>query len=223
VSPADVQFPWNVVDGGFPFAAWQLPFALGVILGYHRERVATALTPRLRTVAAAGGIMIAILLIAAFQFTLADRAADQPSPLAWLLSSDLVFGKNDLRPGRLLALLGLATFAFALVSVAWLPIRRALGWLLLPLGQRSLGAYGLHLFVVAFSATWVGDMLRIGMETPIDADNTLLQFVGIVLIWALLPVLPWLGRVEHLASIGAPLTHPLFRFLRLRPPFAETA
>jgi hypothetical protein len=27
-SPADVQFPWNVVDGGFPFAAWQLPFAM---------------------------------------------------------------------------------------------------------------------------------------------------------------------------------------------------
>jgi hypothetical protein len=28
VFPADVQFPWNVVDGGFPFAAWQLPFAM---------------------------------------------------------------------------------------------------------------------------------------------------------------------------------------------------
>jgi hypothetical protein len=223
VSPADVQFPWNVVDGGFPFAAWQLPFALGVIVGYHRERIAVALSSHVRTAVVLIGMVIAIGLIAAFQLTIADRASDQPSALAWLLSSDLVFGKNDLRPGRLLALLGVATFAYALVSAAWLPIRRGLGWLLLPLGQRSLGAYGLHLFVVAFSATWLGDMLRIGMEHPIDADNTVLQFVGIVLIWALLPVLPWLGRVEHLASIGAPLTHPLFRFLRSRQPVAETA
>jgi hypothetical protein len=223
VSPADVQFPWNVVDGGFPFAAWQLPFALGVIIGYHRERITAALTSRMRTAIVIVGAAIAVVLIAAFQLTLADRAADQPSLLAWLLSSDLVFGKNDLRPGRLLALLGVATFAYALVSVAWLPIRRAFGWILLPLGQRSLGAYGLHLFVVAFSATWIGDMLRIGMENPVEADNTVLQFAGIVLIWAVLPALPWLGRVEHLASIGAPLSHPLFRFLRQRPSVAETA
>jgi hypothetical protein len=216
ISPADVQFPWNVVDGGFPFAAWQLPFAMGVIIGYHRDRIARALTPSARVAMVVGGTVLSILLILAFQLTIADRASDQPSALAWLLSSDLVFGKNDLRPGRLLALFGVATFAFALVTILWAPIRRGLGWLLLPLGQRSLGAYGIHLFVLAVSDSWVGDLLRIG------TDNTLLQVASILTIWALVPVIPWLGEIEHLASRVAPLTHPFVQRFGARIPAAET-
>jgi hypothetical protein len=216
ISPADVQFPWNVVDGGFPFAAWQLPFAMGVIIGYHRDRIARALTPSARVAMVVGGTVLSILLILAFQLTIADRASDQPSALAWLLSSDLVFGKNDLRPGRLLALFGVATFAFALVTILWAPIRRGLGWLLLPLGQRSLGAYGIHLFVLAVSDSWVGDLLRIG------TDNTLLQVASILVIWALVPVIPWLGEIEHLASRVAPLTHPFVQRFGARIPAAET-
>jgi hypothetical protein len=216
ISPADVQFPWNVVDGGFPFAAWQLPFAMGVIIGYHRDRIARALTPSARVAMVVGGTVLSILLILAFQLTIADRASDQPSALAWLLSSDLVFGKNDLRPGRLLALFGVATFAFALVTILWAPIRRGLGWLLLPLGQRSLGAYGIHLFVLALSDSWVGDLLRIG------TDNTLLQVASILTIWALVPVIPWLGEIEHLASRVAPLTHPFVQRFGARIPAAET-
>jgi hypothetical protein len=216
ISPADVQFPWNVVDGGFPFAAWQLPFAMGVIIGYHRDRIARALTPSARVAMVVGGTVLSILLILAFQLTIADRASDQPSALAWLLSSDLVFGKNDLRPGRLLALFGVATFAFALVTIFWAPIRRGLGWLLLPLGQRSLGAYGIHLFVLALSDSWVGDLLRIG------TDNTLLQVASILTIWALVPVIPWLGEIEHLASRVAPLTHPFVQRFGARIPAAET-
>jgi len=217
ISPADVQFPWNVVDGGFPFAAWQLPFAMGVIIGYHRDRIARALSPAVRIAIVVAGSVVALALIVAFQFTIADRASAQPSALAWLLSSDLVFGKNDLRPGRLLALVGVATFAYALVSVLWVPVRRGLSWLLLPLGQRSLGAYGLHLPILALSNSWVGDLLRIG------TDNTLVQIVSILLIWALLPVIPWLGEIEHLASRVAPLTHPFIRrFSQQRAPAAET-
>jgi hypothetical protein len=216
VSPADVQFPWNVVDGGFPFAAWQLPFAMGVIIGYHRDRIAEALTPRVRTAIVVGGALLSLVLIIAFQLTIADRASDQPSALAWLLSSDLVFGKNDLRPGRLLALVGVASFAYALVTMLWVPIRRALGWLFLPLGQRSLGAYGIHLFVLALSDSWIGDLLRVG------TDNTLLQIVSIVIIWALLPVIPWLGEIEHLASRVAPLTHPFVQRFGARRPATET-
>jgi len=216
ISPADVQFPWNVVDGGFPFAAWQLPFAMGVIIGYHRERIARALAPSHRVAMVVVGMIISILLIVAFQLTIADRASDQPSALAWLLSSDLVFGKNDLRPGRLLALVGVATFAFAIVTILWAPIRRGLGWLLLPLGQRALGAYGIHLFVLALSDSWVGDLLRIG------TDNTLLQVASILIIWALVPVIPWLGEIEHLASRVAPLTHPFVQRFGARIPAAET-
>ena len=102
------------------------------------------------------------------------------------------------------------------MTILWAPIRRGLGWLLLPLGQRSLGAYGIHLFVLALSDSWVGDLLRIG------TDNTLLQVASILTIWALVPVIPWLGEIEHLASRVAPLTHPFVQRFGARVPAAET-
>jgi hypothetical protein len=125
-----------------------------------------------------------------------------------------VFGKNDLRPGRIVALLGVATTIFTLVTIFWAPIRRALGWLLLPLGQRALGAYALHLFIIAAAHSWIGDPLASGGE------HTLIQVVGIVLIWAALPLLPWLAEIEHLAT-RASLAHPLARFLGVRRQAAE--
>jgi len=209
VSPEEVQFPWAVVDGGFPFAAWQVLFATGVVLGYHRERLKQLLTPRVRIAIVALGITLAVTLITLFQMEIADPKASDPSALGWLLSSELVFGKNDLRPGRIVALLGVATTIFTLVTIFWAPVRRALGWLLLPLGQRALGAYALHLFIIAAAHSWIADPLRTGGEA------TLLQVVGIALIWAALPLLPWLAEIEHLAA-RASLVHPLARFVGVR-------
>lgn len=217
ISPEEVAFPWDVQDGGFPFAAWQVLFATGVLVGWHRERITRGLSPAVRVAFVGVGTIIAVLLIAGFELTIADRASTEPSGLAWLLSSDLVFGKHDLRPGRVVALAGVATFAYALTTVAWVPLRRAVGWLLLPLGQRALGAYGLHLFVVALAWSVIGDPLRSGGE------HTLIQVIGIALIWAALPLLPWLGEVEHLASRAAPLIHPLARFLGMQPVPADAA
>lgn len=216
VSPEEVQFPWAVVDGAFPFAAWQVLFATGVVLGYHRERIQRLLTPRARVALVALGLALAVTLITLFQMELADPNASDPSAIGWLLSSELVFGKNDLRPGRIVALLGVATTIFTLVTVFWAPIRRVLGWLLLPLGQRALGAYGLHLFIVAAAHSWIGDPLASGGE------HTTIQVVGILLIWAALPLLPWLANVEHLAT-RASLSHPLARFLRVGRQTAEAA
>jgi hypothetical protein len=192
-------------------------FATGVLIGWHRERIAHALSPVARRAIVAVGTTVALLLIAGFQIALADRSATEPSGLAWFLSSDLVFGKHDLRPGRAVALAGVATFAYFVATIAWVPLRRALGWLLLPLGQRALGAYGLHLFVVAIAWSVIGDPLRSGGE------HTLIQVVGIALIWAALPLLPWLGEVEHLASRAVPLIHPLARLVGTRPLPADTA
>jgi hypothetical protein len=216
VSPEEVQFPWAVVDGGFPFAAWQVLFATGVVLGYHRERLKQIITPRLRIAIVAVGLTLAVTLIALFQMELGDPKATDPSAIGWLLSSDLVFGKNDLRPGRIVALLGVATTIFTLVTIFWVPVRRALGWLLMPLGQRALGAYALHLFIIAAAHSWIGDPLRSGGE------HTLIQVVGIILIWAALPLLPWLAEIEHLAT-RATLAHPLARFLGVRRQAPEAA
>src|SRR2546428_11821513 len=54
---------------------------------------------------------------------------------------EILFDKNDARIGRILALFAVASFAYAAVTVWWVPIKRAIGWLLLPMGRRALFAY----------------------------------------------------------------------------------
>jgi hypothetical protein len=93
-----------------------------------------------------------------------------------------LFGKPDLRIGRLLVFAGFFTFAFTLVTVAWEPIRRALGWLLLPLGQDALSAYILHLFVVALAVKVRPLVFEVTSATPLE--NTLFQLTGVSFIWA---------------------------------------
>jgi hypothetical protein len=95
---------------------------------------------------------------------------------------DHLFGKVDLRVGRLVVFVGFFGFAFTLVTVAWEPIRRALGWLLLPLGQDALSAYILHLFAVALAAKIRPLVFESALATPLE--NTLFQLTGVIFIWA---------------------------------------
>src|SRR2546428_10921772 len=55
---------------------------------------------------------------------------------------EILFDKNDARIGRILALFAVASFAYAAVTVWWVPIKRAIGWLLLPMGRRGPFADG---------------------------------------------------------------------------------
>jgi len=123
---------WSIVDGGFPFAAWQLLFFLGLAIGYHRERIAAYLRPA-RLVAVGVAAILALLAVdaVATHFVVGWTGLD---------TQELLFDKNDARIGRIFALLGAASFLYAAVTVAWVPLRRAAGWLLMPLGQRSLFA-----------------------------------------------------------------------------------
>src|SRR5207249_4938233 len=36
---------WEITDGGFPLSAWQLIFVIGLLVGFHRARIATVLRP----------------------------------------------------------------------------------------------------------------------------------------------------------------------------------
>jgi hypothetical protein len=101
---------------------------------------------------------------------------------------DQFSGKVDLRIGRLLVFTGFFTFAMALVTLAWAPIRRMLGWLLLPLGQDALSAYILHLFVVALAVKV--KPLVFGATPATPTDNALFQMIGIALIWTAIILRP---------------------------------
>ena len=206
--PQEVQLPWPIVDGGFPISAWQVLFANGVIVGYHRDTIKRWLTPRRRTVAFAAAGSAAVVLIGLFAVAV---ASGQASLLTWVLSTDLLFGKNDVRVGRIISIFAVVPFLYGLVTILWRPLIRALGWLLMPLGRNALGAYAVHLFVAAAAASWIGDPLRS------SGEHTLIQVTGIAIVWASLSVLPWLAVLEaELSARTAQLRHPLARLLGLR-------
>jgi hypothetical protein len=190
LDPQHAQFPWAVANNYFHFPAWQVVFITALVIGYHRQRLAQCcarLSPRV--VLGLCGVLVAgtIVLYA--------------SNLLPAVLVERLFGKVDLRIGRLLAFASFFGFAFALLTVAWLPLSRALGWLLFPLGQNALTAYNLHLFVVAFLSRvpfWLAT------DTPPTAmQNTLLQIAGVGCIWAAIRLQPaamaqghkWMVRV----------------------------
>ncbi|HZP95568.1 MAG TPA: OpgC domain-containing protein [Candidatus Limnocylindria bacterium] len=161
---------WSIVDGGFPFSAWQLLFFLGLAIGYHRRRVEPFLRPsRLVAMGLAALVALVVVNLVASRYVAGWIGAD-----VW----DLLFDKNDARIGRVLALAGAASLLYATATVAWAPLRRWAGWLLLPLGQRSLFAYGVQLFVVAF---WSSELMA---PVRLDRENALFQGAAVLMVWA---------------------------------------
>ena len=114
-----------------------------------------------------------------------------------LIGSDnllvLLFGKGDVRPGRLLASLVVFGFFYLLVTVAWRPLYRTLGWLLMPLGENALYAYAAHILLVALVGVVVLILGPLGR-----GSNTLLtlwprfdQKAFSELVWTRAPLLFW--------------------------------
>ena len=171
---------WSIVDGGFPFSAWQLLFFLGLALGYHRRRVERLLEPA-RLVAL--GVAAIVALVVANMI-----AAHYVAGWTGVNVEELLFDKNDARIGRVLALLGAASLLYAFVTMGWRPIRRAAGWLLMPLGTRSLFAYGVQLFVVAF---WSSELMA---PVRLDRENALFQGAAVLMVWAVTCLQPSLAQ-----------------------------
>ncbi len=151
--PEQADVPWPIAGNyAFHFSAWQALFFTGMVLGYHRERVARALgrVPRWPALAVSGvGLALLVLLYRGGDALWHLVPTDDGVPVD---VTDLVvtlFGKGDLRPGRLLAFAVVFVFAFLLVDRFWRPLNRGLGWLLLPLGQNALYAYSAHVVFVA--------------------------------------------------------------------------
>ncbi|MDE3112102.1 MAG: OpgC domain-containing protein [Chloroflexota bacterium] len=172
--------PWTILDGGFPFAAWQVLFFSGLVLGYHRQRIARWLAPS-RTIAAgvAGVVALTAVELIARHLLGATNTVDVQT---------LLFDKNDARIGRVLALLAAASFGWALVTLAWAPLRRWTGWLLLRFGQQALFAYGVQLFVVAF---WSSELMA---PVRLDRENALFQSAAVLMVWAACVIWPVVQR-----------------------------
>jgi hypothetical protein len=182
-APQYAQFPWPIAGNQiFNFSAWQALFITAMVIGYHRQRLEPCLmhlSPHVVLGLSGALVAGAIILYAMSDYPLLGQYAVLVDPL---------FGKIDLRFGRLLVFASFFSFALTLLTVAWRPISRALSWLLLPLGQNALTAYTMHILVVVFLpqvSPWI-----VGSFPVTAAQNTLLQTVGVMGIWAAMKLQP---------------------------------
>jgi hypothetical protein len=193
--PREAEFPWTVVDdAAFHFSAWQVLFFTALIIGYYRR----AITAWLRyipqeAVLFASGILLVVCL-GLYWAQLRPLAAALPGVSQANLASQF-FDKSDVRIGRLLAFVVVAAFASSLTTLGWVPIHRALGWLLLPLGQRSLTAYSVHVFVVAALGWVTANFWRTAPQSRLD--TTILQLLGLGMVWGWVRLVPRLTLLAH--------------------------
>jgi hypothetical protein len=196
LAPEALVLPWRIEHAAtFPFAAWQALFFSALVLGYCRQEVAAwfahesarpdgvGLVTRLGLGAAAIGlVLLGIALTTEHAHAMPGVTSLASGSALPLLSADL-FDKPSLGLGRIAAFVSLAVAAYLTVTLFWRPIERLTGWLLIPLGQASLYAYVVHLFLIlaAYNVPpYVGST-----QEGWQLHNTLGQLALVLLLWVM--------------------------------------
>jgi hypothetical protein len=189
VAPQQAVIPWPIEHATtFPFAAWQVLFVSALVLGYRRAELTvwierrsdqlqdSHITSRVVYAAAAG-----VLVVLGVALSVGQAHAMAPSGSA-LAAFDL-YDKASLGIGRLIVFASAAIVIYAALTACWHPIERALGWLLIPLGQASLYAYAVHLFMIVLAYNvppYVGSD-----QGGWELHNTIGQLLLVLLVWAM--------------------------------------
>jgi hypothetical protein len=184
--PEEASIPWYIRHGeNFPLAAWQVLFVTGHVLGFYREQL-TAWLQRFRPLRVVGvgmGLAITLALVSiamgaegGVQFGFFDI---DPNVLTE------TFFKVPLRPWRLVAFISVAIVAYTIATYLWWPIRRVLGWLMLPLGQAALYSYIVHFFLILLVYNLVPWFSTLPWEPSEAVFTPLLQSAVVMLLWVL--------------------------------------
>jgi len=182
IYPEEAAIPWYIRHGeNFPLAAWQVLFVTGYVLGFYRGALTSWLQRfrRLRVAAVALGVAITLALI-----SLAWGAENGFFDLDPNVLNESFF-KVPLRPWRLVAFLSIAIVAYTSATYLWVPIRRALGWLMLPLGQAALYSYIVHFFLILLVYNLAPLLSALPGEAPGELLTSLLQIGVVLLLWTL--------------------------------------
>jgi hypothetical protein len=163
----------------FPLLAWQLLFVHGIVIGYHRKDIGVffarmpSITPRLAVLVTAGFTVFAFC------------CPWSPGP-AWLhlrvvspeRFTDLYegyFSLSDLGIGRLLNLSIALPVAYLMLTRDW-AVTRSLEKVFVVLGQRSLGAFVLHVYGLLLlehlplpNEIWVNTLAQVTLVCAIAA------------------------------------------------------
>ncbi len=186
--PNETQLPWSIAGNYlFYLSAWQVFFFTGLVLGWHHGE----LTHRLAHFPRRAALLVCGLgtagLIVVFRLTnrLGSFVTDpQVVQDVQLFLVEYVFGKADVRPGRIVASIIVFGFLYLLVTEAWQPIRRGLGWFLLPLGRDALYAYAAHV-VLAIPTAMLIETIAVP-ERLERSVNAFVQIGTLLLIWLLI-------------------------------------
>jgi enterochelin esterase-like enzyme len=190
--PDETDIPWTIAGNYLFFlSAWQVFFFTGLVLGWHHESLTTRLAgfPRraalIASAVGAGGLVLLYWATSRLTQFFGDDAATADSVLELeLFLLEFVFGKADVRPGRIVASTIVFLFLYLLVTEAWRPLYRGLGWFLLPLGESALYAYAAHV-VIAVPIAFVLDSATIPEQwgRPLNAA---VQIATLGLLWLLI-------------------------------------
>ncbi len=184
--PEEASIPWYIRHGeNFPVAAWQVLFVTGHVLGFYREALGERIRQfrRFAVVAVALGVAVTLALIS----------------LAWDAGSGVQFGffdidpnvlnetffKVPLRPWRLVAFLSVAIVAYTMATYLWVPLRRTVGWLMLPLGQAALYSYIVHFFLILLVYNLAPAISLLPWGSSEAVFTPILQIAVVMLLWVL--------------------------------------
>jgi hypothetical protein len=166
----------------FPVLSWQFVFYGGMVAGFHHRAVFARLADP------EGGWMMRVALAGTVLFALAalgnPGTAFWPWPLPWRYDSasfqliyDTWLAKERLAPLRLLNNLCFYAVFFRLLSLHWETCHRALGWLLVPIGQASLYVFIWHVYIVLLVA-------NLPLAAMHSAElNTVAHILAVLLVW----------------------------------------
>jgi enterochelin esterase-like enzyme len=186
--PNQTELPWTTAGNNlFYLAAWQALFFTAMVIGYHRKRLGALFSKRLQMplLIALGLGVAALILIYSNQTAVLQNLqsvlAKLPGAPDWSVADleDGLFAKGNVRAGRVVASAVVFGFLFQLVTVFWLPIRRAFAWLLVSLGQNALYAYSAHVVLALFLGL-ITAHVAVGDSSWLSAA---IQAASIGLIW----------------------------------------
>ncbi|MFD1912646.1 OpgC domain-containing protein [Halodurantibacterium flavum] len=160
----------------FPLLGWQVLFTHALAVGFFRAEIGAWLAQRGR-----GNLAVAVSIILALGFLVLAQASPNPSFPSWarlpLIDPDTFYSlygryflKDELPLPRLLNVAVFFVSLYALLTWFWVPLSRALGWLLIPIGEASLYVFLMHLLFIglidqlpgyfdgvpSFDAVWPG-------------------------------------------------------------------
>jgi hypothetical protein len=184
--PEEASIPWYIRHGeNFPIAAWQVLFVTGHVLGFYREALGERVRQlrRLRVVTVALGVAVTLALIS---LALGSESGAQfgffdidPNVL------NESFFKVPLRPWRLVAFLSVAIVAYTSATFLWVPLRRVVGWLMLPLGQAALYSYIVHFFLILLVYNLAPSIALLPWGPSEALFTPILQIAVVMLLWVL--------------------------------------